>query len=434
MDNQQVPQATEKEEALIGSVMLDPSWLDVIVLEPDEFYNYRNKWVWEAFLALKARGEAIDLVTVADELKTVGRLEEVGVGYITGICSNVPSSLHAESYAGRVKETYIRRQTIAEANRLACIAYDETNDIVEERANAAIDLSSTKGKSGAVHITTWMSDGFDLLEDWSKNPRVHAGISTGLGDLDKVFGDGLLPGANLLIAEPGMGKTILSQQIAMNMIDDKRRVVYYSAEMYWRDMYLRFLSGMTDQKVSSLRKGIVDFTKAAEAMAKMEKSNLWVDDPKGMKTAELRADLIRLKGEHGIEVMVFDYLGKLKDDEGKITDEWKRTEKIAVRLQDILVELDIAGLIIHQPNKDGYDKPSMAGIAGGKGVAFEVVCAVQMMAHEEDNLRTILNVKPPRGVEGYWKSCELYKNPLYPKFELAEKEVKEIPGHWSNDI
>lgn len=435
MDNsRQVPYSQEKEEALIGSVILDPSWLDVITLGPEAFYIHRNKWIWQAFLSLKSKGEAIDFVTVTDELSVMGRLEDIGgAAYLTGICNNVPSSFHAESYAKRVEETYLRRQTLAEANQIAVIAYDETNDIVEERANAAVRLASTKSKSGAVHINKWMSDGYDLLDDWSKNPREHAGISTGLGDLDRVFGDGLLPGANLLIGEPGQGKSILATQIALNIARGKVGIVYYSAEMIWRDEYLRILSNLTAQKVSSLRKGSVDFAKTTAAAENVEGLNFWLDDPKGIKTAELRADLIRLKGEHDIKVMVFDYLGKLKDHQD-IKDEWKRTEKIAVSLQDILVELDIAGLVIHQPNKEGYEKPSMAGIAGGKDVAFEVVCAVQIVnVPDEDNLREVINIKPPRGVEGYWKSCKLYKDPLYPRFELAAKEEKEVPLHWSND-
>ena len=123
--------------------------------------------------------------------------------------------------------------------------------------------------------------------------------------------------------------------------------------------------------------------------------------------------------------MVFDYLGKLVDGRGKM-EEWKRTPLISVRLQETLVELDIAGLVIHQTTKDGYKKQDMAGIAGGVGVAYEAVCAVQILKHDEDNLRKIVNIKPPRGVEGYWKYCELYKDPLYPIFGLVEKEERYV--------
>jgi len=236
-----------------------------------------------------------------------------------------------------------------------------------------------------------------------------------------VFGDGLLPGANLLIGEPGLGKTILAQQIAVNIAKDKVPTAFYSAEMYWRDMYLRFMSGQARQKVSDMRKGTVDFTGITQAMEEMGKYPLWVDDPKGMTTSELRADLIKLKAEHDIKVMVFDYLGKLVDLEGKM-EKWKRAELLMARVQDIVVELDIVGLVVHQVTKAGYDNPSMANISGGGDTQYEIVCAVQILKHDEDNLRKIVNIKPPRGVEGYWKLCELWKDPLYPRFELAKKE------------
>ena len=435
---QMVPHSRESEEALIGAVLINPdaySDVESIVKEPEYFYIHRNGWIWEAFGRLLNTGLPIDFLTVTEELDKMDKLADIGgAAYITKLLNNVPSSLHGKAYALRVAETWERREGLRLANQIAKDAYNEDKDFGEAKLNHAAKLTETSIRDGgAVHINTWLSDGYDYLEERSKNPRDHAGISTGLGDLDRVFGDGLLPGANLLIGEPGLGKTILAQQIAVEIVKDKVPTAFYSAEMFWRDMYLRFMSGHSKQKVSDMRKGNVDFTGIAQAMEEMGKYPLWVDDPKGMTTSELRADLIKLKSEHGIKVMVFDYLGKLVDDRGKM-EEWKRTPLISVRLQEMLVELDIAGLIIHQKTKSEYKKQDISGIAGGVGVAYEVVCAVQIENHDEDNLRKIVNIKPPRGVEGYWKYCELYKDPLYPIFGLAEQKEVDIPGHWANDI
>ena len=420
------PHSIESEEALIGAVLINPdayNEVEPIIKEPTYFYIIRNQWVWQAFARLLESGLPIDFLTVTEELDKMGHLEDIGgASYITKLVNNVPSSLHAKAYALRVAETWERREGLALANRIARDAYNEDKDFSEAKLTHAAKLTETSVMGeGAVHIDTWLSDGYDYLEERSKNPTSHAGISTGLGDLDRVFGDGLLPGANLLLGPPGYGKTILAQQITVNIAKDKVPTAFYSGEMYWRDMYLRFMSGQAKQKVSNMRKGEIDFPLITKAMEEMGKYPLWVDDPKGMTTSELRADLIRLKSEHGIKVMVFDYLGKLVDNRGKM-EEWKRTPIISVRLQEMLVELDIAGLIIHQTTKDGYKKQDLAGIAGGVGVAYEVVCAVQIELHEEDNLRKIVNIKPPRGVEGYWKYTELWKDPLYPRFELAKKE------------
>ena len=431
---QMVPHSREAEEALLGAILINTSAYDdvrAIIEEKEYFYIHRNQWVWEVFGKLVDRGEPIDLLLVAEELDKMGRLADIGgAAYITKLMNNVPSSLHAVSYAKRVADTWERRMGLADAQSYAIDCYDEENDFNEVKLKFASKLAKTriKGK-GAVHIDNWLQDGYDYLEERSKKPREHAGISTGLGDLDRTFGDGLLPGANLLIGVPGLGKTMLAQQITVNVAEDKIPIAFYSAEMIWRDMYLRFMSGQSKQKVSEMRKGNIDFNEITKAMEIMSKYPLWVDDPKGMSTAELRADLIRLKSEHDIKVVVFDYMGKLVDYLGKM-EKWKRSEWLMARVQDILVELDIAGLIIHQVTKEGYDKADMSGVAGGVDVTYEIVCAVQIMEGDKDNIRKVVNVKPPRGVEGYWKMCKLYKDPLYPIFGLAED--KFVP-HYMDD-
>jgi replicative DNA helicase len=424
----------EAERQVLGSILIDPSLIGVIELEVDDFYIHRNKFVWQAFQALAKDKTEIDFTTISNELNKKG---EVKIDYLYEITSDIPSALHAESYADIVREKAIRRKTVIDANNLVNLAYDETNDIAEERANIAIELASTRGQHGAVHFNKWLSDGFDMLEDLSHNPREHAGLSTGLGDLDKVFGDGLLPGLNLLLGEPGLGKSILAQQIGLNWVEDDVPGVFYAGEMSWKDMYLRFMSSLSSQKVSDMRRGETNFTDVVQAEENIRNKVFFVDDPKGMKTPELRADLIRLKAEHNIQWMVFDYLDDLKDFEGKV-EGWRRSEILASRLQDILVELDIAGLVIHELTKEGMGKPSMKGIAGGKKVAYRAVCAVQLCNHiadePEDNFRTVISIKAPRLVEGYKKYADLYKNPDFPTFDLAVKGAKDIDVHWANDI
>lgn len=435
---QQVPHSREAEEALIGAVLINPQAIDVIDLEPSDFYIHRNGWVWKACQALRDKNEVIDFVTVTEMLDVMGHLAEIGgAAYITKLTNNVPSSLHADSYAKRVRDTSIRRQTLAKANELARVAYDETNDIVEERANIAVELAVTSNDDGAVPFGTWMADGYDYLEELSTKPREHAGLSTGLGDLDKVFGDGLLSGLNLLLGPPGVGKSILAQTIGLNFVDDNIPGVFYAGEMYWRDMYLRFMSSLTSQKVSDLRKGKVDFFKLTALIDETNDKPFWVDDPKRMKTPQLRADLTRLKAEYDIKWMVFDYLDDLKDFEGKV-EGWRRSEILATRLQDMLVELDICGLVIHELTKEGYGKRTMGGMAGGKKVAYRAVSAVQLIDHlpkdgePKKDFRSVMNIKPPRHVEGYKKICHLYKNPIYPRFELAAEDNDFVP-HYSSD-
>ena len=422
-NNNQLPHNLEAEESVIGAVLNNPSVYVTIDLQSYEFYNHKHRWIWDALGKL----DTIDFVTVVEQLDAMGHLANVGgAAYITALSNAVPSSLHAEKYAAIIREKYIRRQTIENANALARAAMNDETDIVEARATIAHDLASTTGTGGAVHISRWLSDGFDMIEHWANNPREHAGLSTGLGDLDRVFGDGLLPGLNLLLGKPGMGKSILAQSIALNLIEQKIPGVFYAGEMDWRDMYLRIISDKSNVRVSDLRRGTADYNLVTTATESLNNAPFFVDDPDNMTTSALRADLTKLKIEHNIQWCVFDFLTDLSDLEGKI-DGWQRAEILASRVQSILKSLDIAGLFVHELTKWGMQQQGdMTGISGGKKVAYRATSAVAVREHlppanEEPvaDYRTIINIKPPRLVEGYKQSCNLYKNPHYPRFGLT---------------
>jgi len=411
--------ADEAEGYVVGGLLVDPgAYHDVAaVVTATDFRNELYRDAFEKIGEQVRAGKAVDAFIIG-----YPEFMELGLG--------VPNFTHLVEYAEQVTEFALRRQTVREATEAARDAFDLDKNVYESRVQCATKLTKfgAPGK-GAVHVTKWVDDGNEYLVDIRDNPREHAGFTTGLGDLDKVFGDGLLPGMNLLMGEPGLGKTILAQQITMEQVKNDIPVAFYSGEMIWRDMFLRLLSAESKIKVSAMRKGDYwdqDWDKIIKAGEKLKGLPLWVDDPRDMTTTRLRSDLTRLKMDHGIKVMVFDYLGKLVDLKGVFKDEWKRSTELAYRLQPILVDLDIAGLIVHQTNKEGFKKPSMGGISGGGGVAFEAVCAVQIMPGEEDNLRKIINIKPPRGVEGYWHSCKLFKDPMLPMMgQVVAKDDKE---------
>jgi len=162
------PHSIESEEALIGAVLINPSSYDdvePIIKEPTYFYIIRNQWVWQAFARLLESGLPIDFLTVTEELDKMGHLEDIGgASYITKLVNNVPSSLHSKAYALRVAETWERREGLRLANRIARDAYNEDKDFSEAKLTHATELASTSVMGeGAVHIDTWLSDGYDYL-------------------------------------------------------------------------------------------------------------------------------------------------------------------------------------------------------------------------------------------------------------------------------
>jgi replicative DNA helicase len=223
------------------------------------------------------------------------------------------------------------------------------------------------------------------------------------------------------------------------MIDDGVPVVLYSAEMTWLDMSLRILSKRVSVTVRDIRRGNIPEKKMDLIVFEIEKINklpFYVLDPKGMTTAELRADLVRLKAQHGIQVCIFDYLELLGDEYQGLRD-WERAAKLVRKLVLMMTRLELKSLIIQKLNKDGWDgTPELKHFAGGSDLSYDVVSALVMVEHIPDegemsdgNMRTIINVKPQRLIQETRKACNLYKHPDYPIFSLAaiipKKEYRE---------
>ena len=427
---QMVPMSVENENALLSACLINPSAMDTVALEPSDFYIQRNSWIWDAMLSLKNDKREVDFITVTNLLDERGLLADIGgASYITKVMNSQGSSMHADSYADDVLDDSTRRQTLRYANQLAKLAYDETVDIIDARAQVAGDLTNVRGKGGAIPVRNLLSKGFDMLQEVQANPGLLAGLSTGLPELDMVMGDGLLPGMTLLLGETGLGKSILAQQIATNLTRQGIPGAFYAGEMHWQDMYLRLMGDWAGLKVSDLRSGDINWPTITRVTEEMQNLPLFFDDPKNMTTSELRADLTRLKAEHGVKWMVFDFLDDLKDAEGTMKD-WQRSAILATRVQDILVDLNIRGLVVHEVTKDGIETPGKAGIAGDRKVGYRAICAVQILPYLKDGemepvdyrCRTIKNIKQNRLVEDGIPYCDLYKDPTYPRFMPLDKK------------
>jgi len=430
MTDIEIPYNKEAEEALIGSVLLNPTSIYELPTAPGEFYLHRHQYIWKAYRQLQDRLVAIDYVTVTEELERMGKLSDIGgVSYLTKLLNYVPSSLHALEYAKSVRDAFIRRDTLEYARKLTSAAYNENTNIITSRSDIAQGLTNVQGTSGAVHISVWMDKLYDKIGEWADNPSITSGLPTGYADLDEVMGDGLMTGVVLLGGKPGQGKSILAQNIAENMIDVGIPGVLYSAEMTWLDMSLRILSKRTGVRVSEYRKGQVPDDKWSVVTREIEKINalpFYVFDPKGMKAAELRADLTRLKAQHGIKWAIFDYMELLGDEYAGLKD-WERSAKLARQLVLMMTPLDIASLVVQKLNKNGWEgMPELSDFAGGSDVGYDVVNALVLCEHipadgsfSDGNTRTVISVKPQRLVEQTRKACNLYKHDDIPLFSSA---------------
>ena len=174
---QMVPHSREAEEAVIGAVLINPeAYYDVAqFLAADDFYIHRNKWIWETFVSLHDRNEAIDLVTVTEDLDQQGHLADIGgAAYITKLINNVPSSLHAEAYGHRVEETAIRRRMLNAANKIAKLAYEENlslDTVMDDSEKAVFNVSQRRTTQDLQPIRSVLSDYFDRMEELSQRMK-----------------------------------------------------------------------------------------------------------------------------------------------------------------------------------------------------------------------------------------------------------------------
>jgi replicative DNA helicase len=313
-----VPHNSEAEEAVLGSILVNPeSYYDVAqFLRSDDFYIHRNRWVWDTFVRLHEQRMPIDVLTVTDGLEQAGQLAEIGgPAYLTSLINNVPTSLHAEAYGRIVEETSIRRKMLAAANDIAKLAYQQENSVdsvMDEAEKAVFGVSERRMTRDLQSIQSVLSDYYDRIDQISRRGEEYYGIPTGFLDLDKLlFG---LQGSDLLIVagRPGMGKTAFLLNIAKHAaLVLKKHVAIFSLEMSNEQLVQRLISQETGIDSQRLRTGKLNedewplFTQAIETL---NKTKMFLDDTPALTPLQLRTKCRRLHLEFNLDLVVVDYI------------------------------------------------------------------------------------------------------------------------------
>lgn len=219
-DPQVVPHSREAEEAVIGSILINPdAYYDVAeFLQAEDFYIHRHRWIWEALSRLQEQRTPIDYLTVTEELEKQDQLAEIGgAAYITSLVNNVPSSLHAVAYGHVVEETAVRRRMLGAANQIAKLAYNSEMGlevVMDDAEKAVFGVSERRLTRDLAPIRQVLSEYYDEISQLAARDEEIRGVPTGFTDLDKLLG-GLQPSDLLIIAgRPGMGKTGFSLSVA----------------------------------------------------------------------------------------------------------------------------------------------------------------------------------------------------------------------------
>lgn len=393
--NKLPPQNIEAEQSLLGALLIDKDSIVRIseIINPRNFYrSEQHGAIYEAIQSLFERREPIDLVTVTEELKNKGTYERIGgVAYLTSLVNTVPTSAHIEHYAKIIKAHAIRRALISQATALIEKAYDEGEDVSEllENAEAGIfSISQQHVSRDFLPIRDALTESFDRLDELQKSSGKLRGIPTGFRDLDNKLAG--MQNSNLIIlaSRPGQGKTSMALNIAQFVaVVAGLPVGIFSLEMSQEELVDRLLVGQADIDAWKLKTGRLDerdFDKLSLAMGELAEAPIFIDDTPGSTISEMRTKARRLQVEHGLKLLIVDYLQLIKGR--NLENRVQEVSEISQNLKNLARELKIPVLAISQLNRSvearGTRKPQLADLR--ESGAIEQDADVVMFIYRED--------------------------------------------------
>ncbi len=352
-----VPHNVEAEEAVLGSLLIDPEALFRVspFLAPDDFYLQKNGWIYDAILALHERREAIDFVTLCDELERQERLEEIGgAAYVTHLINAVPSAIHVEAYGHIVEHAAIRRRLINAASQIAQLAYQEGEDIDQAVDRAEQTLFSvsqrriTRDLTPVQDVIRRYYDRIEYLYDHRDEPL---GVPTGFIDLDRLLGGLQRSDLILIAARPAVGKTSLGISVARHAASLGQHVAIFSLEMSSEQVVQRMVSAETGIDAQRLRLADLredEWPLFVQATGRLSDLSLFIDDTPSISVLQMRTKARRLHAEHGIDLILVDYLQLMTAGDLRHEGRVQEVSYISRSLKGLARELDVPLVAISQ--------------------------------------------------------------------------------------
>ncbi|MDQ5949414.1 MAG: replicative helicase [Patescibacteria group bacterium] len=433
------PQNLEAEMALLGSIMLRPEALhdisDIVTL--DSFYSDKHRIIFETMMELFGKRQPIDLLSVSARLKEKGWLDQIGGNtYLTEIVNIVPSSANVVYYGQLVQKKYMMRRLIEASDHISQIGYDENKELEEMLDNAEKKLFEVTNFNTA-HKFVPLRD--ELAEAWERLDRLHTegqsmrGIPTGFTEIDNKLAGLQKSDLVILAARPSMGKTSLALDIArQTAVNHNTPVGIFSLEMSSQQLVDRMLAAQANVDAWKLRTGKLsrqdDFEAIRESLDKLNKAPIFIDDQPGNNILKMRSIARRLKSEHGLGLIVVDYLQLMVPTQTKNDNVVQQVTEISRSLKNLARELDVPVLALSQLSRaveQRGGRPRLSDLRDSGSI--EQDADVVMFIHREDkykdeaertNIAEILIEKHRNGETG---KVELFFNDKKATFQSMEK-------------
>ena len=345
-----LPHNLEAERSVLGAILVHNDAFNTAaqVIDSGDFYRDAHRRIFDKMVALNERNQAIDFVTLKEELSRGGDLDDVGgPAYVAGLADGVPRATNVEYYSRIVKEKATLRNLIYAANKIVTNAYeaDQEPDLILDEAESAIfSIADDKMKAGFVQMRDLVKDSFPKIEQLFEQKRLITGVPTGFVDLDEMT-RGFQPGDLIIVAaRPSMGKTSLVLNIAQYCsMQPDHTVGFFSLEMSKESLFLRLLTSEAQIDSHRLMSGAIgqkDYGKISHALETLSAMKLHIDDTANIGVLEMRAKARRLKSEHGLSMLAIDYI-QLMTGRGRFENRTLELASISRSLKGLAKELSV---------------------------------------------------------------------------------------------
>ncbi len=407
------PQAVELEEAVLGALMLEKDALTNVIdiLKAEAFYKEAHERIFAAIERLFTRSEPVDILTVTQELKKTGEIELVGGAYyITQLTNRVASAANAEFHARIVAQKYIQRELIRTSTETIKDAYEESSDVFDLLDKAEKSLFSiVEGniKKNYDKMSTLIRKAIEQIEHTKNNKGQFSGIPSGLTALDRLTSGWQKSDLVIIAARPAMGKTALVLTMARNAaVDFQKPVAIFSLEMSSLQLVTRLIASESEISSDKIKKGNLEeyeFQQLNEKIKKIAEAPLFIDDTPGLSVFELRAKARRLKEQHGIALIIVDYLQLMTaGGEGKGNRE-QEIATISRSLKGLAKELEVPVIALSQlsravETRGGDKKPQLSDLRESGAIEQDADMVMFIHRPEYYNITEDENGMDTRGV------------------------------------
>jgi len=363
------PQSLEAEQGVLGGILAHGEEVlagIATILRPEDFYDRRHGTIYTAMLALYDQGRPVDEITVSSHLSDQGKLDFVGgPAFLAELADSVAAPRHVDYYAQVVREKARLREFIAAASQAIDIAYSlssDPNQALDQAESTIFSVTQQRQRGQAMHIGEVAKSAIKQLEKRFKNKGLIAGVPTGFTKLDEMT-TGLQPGDLIIIAgRPSMGKTAFALNIAAHAaLQEEVATVIFSLEMSKEQLALRLMAGEGRVSGQKMRSGFLsrtqDWPALIEAVDRLARAPIFIDDTPAISVLELRAKARRLKSEHNLGLIIVDYLQLMRGRQDAFSSREQEISDISRSLKALAKELNLPVVALSQLNRKVEDRP-----------------------------------------------------------------------------